>query len=162
MITMQELKFRLNGKDVQVDVRPDETLLQVLRERLRLTGTKVGCGEGECGACTVLVEGRPVDSCLYPALRCQGLKVETVEGLAGEKGLHPLQDAFIQSGAVQCGFCTPGMLMSAKALLDQDSSPSREDITQALAGNLCRCTGYLKIIEAVEDAARKIRDTGDA
>jgi carbon-monoxide dehydrogenase small subunit len=155
MNSMQELEFNLNGRDVRVAVRPDETLLEVLRERLRLTGTKSGCGEGECGACTVLVEGLPVASCLYPILRCQGLAVETVEGLAGEQGLHPLQQSFIDHGAVQCGFCTPGMLMSAKGLLERNPSAGREEITQAISGNLCRCTGYLKIIEAVEKAAGK-------
>lgn len=155
-----ELSFTLNGREVTLEVAPDETLLQVLRERLRLTGTKSGCEEGECGACTVLVAGRPITSCLYPALRCQGLSVQTVEGLADERGLHPLQQSFIDAGAVQCGFCTPGMLMSAKGLLDANPSPGRDQITRALSGNLCRCTGYLKIIEAVEKAAAKIAENG--
>ena len=160
MNSLHELSFTLNGRPVTLEVGPDETLLQVLRERLRLTGTKSGCEEGECGACTVLVDGRPVTSCLYPALRCAGRSVETVEGLAGQSGLHPLQQSFIEAGAVQCGFCTPGMLMSAKGLLDGNPSPSRDQITQALSGNLCRCTGYLKIIEAVENAAAKIAENG--
>lgn len=164
MKPLQELEFRLNGRNVRVEVLPDETLLEVLRERLRLTGTKSGCAEGECGACTVLVEGLPVASCLYPALRCQGQAVETVEGLAGEQGLqlHPLQESFIEHGAVQCGFCTPGMLMSAKALLDKNPSPDRTEIAQALSGNLCRCTGYVKIIDSVEKAVEKINGTGPA
>jgi aerobic-type carbon monoxide dehydrogenase small subunit (CoxS/CutS family) len=156
----KELVFYVNGEERRVRVYPDETLLHVLRERLRLTGTKAGCEEGECGACTVLVEGTPVNSCLLPALRFQSQHVETVEGLDRGGRLHPLQDAFIEAGAVQCGFCTPGMLMSAKALLEKNPSPSREDIAQALSGNLCRCTGYVKIADAVALAAKTMRNTG--
>ena len=146
---MALLRMTLNGKEVAVEVKPDETLAQVLRDRLGLTGTKIGCNEGECGACTVIVDGRAVLSCLYPALKAQGRKVETVEGLATEGKLHPLQQAFMEKSATQCGFCAPGMLMSAKALLDENPNPSREEIEEAIAGNLCRCTGYYQIVEAI-------------
>jgi carbon-monoxide dehydrogenase small subunit len=139
-------------------VYPDDSLLTVLRDELGLTGTKKGCEEGECGACTVLVEGVPILSCLTPALKHNGRRVQTVEGL-GEKGrVHPLQEAFIETGAVQCGYCTPGMLMSAKALLEENPSPSAEEIASHLSGNLCRCTGYVKIMEAVQLAGRKMKE----
>jgi carbon-monoxide dehydrogenase small subunit len=146
----------LNGRETTVEVEPWAMLVDVLRDELHLTGTKVGCSDGECGACTVLVDGRPVDSCLYPALKAQGRRVLTVEGLtasAGEQGLHPLQRAFIDQGAVQCGYCTPGFLLTAKALLDSNPHPSEGEIRQALAGNLCRCTGYVKIVQAVQRVA---------
>jgi len=156
----KELIFQVNGEERRVRVHPEDSLLYVLRERLGLTGTKSGCEEGECGACTVLVDGTPVVSCLLPALRLQGSQVETVEGLERGGRLHPLQDAFIEAGAVQCGFCTPGMLMSSKALLEKSPSPTREEIAQALSGNLCRCTGYVKIIDAVSMAAERIRNNG--
>jgi carbon-monoxide dehydrogenase small subunit len=157
----RELIFRVNGEAHRLEVDPDESLLHVLRERLGLTGTKAGCEEGDCGACTVLLEDIPVASCLMPALRCQGFHVETVEGLAQGEKLHPLQEAFVEAGAVQCGFCTPGMLMSAIALLRNKPSPSREEIAQALSGNLCRCTGYVKIVDAVSLTARRIQSRGD-
>lgn len=134
-------------------VKPRETLLDVLRGRLRLTGTKKGCGNGECGACTVLLDKKAVNACLVLALTVDGRRVTTVEGLAGAEELHPLQKAFVTYGALQCGFCTPGMLMSASALLAEHPAPGREDIKKALSGNLCRCTGYLQIIEAIEAAA---------
>ena len=124
-------------------------LVEVLRDQLELTGTKVACGEGECGACTVLLDGQPVNSCLVPALKVQGREVLTVEGLASLGELHPLQKAFVEHGAVQCGYCTPGMLMSAKALLDHNPNPTEEEVRLAISGNLCRCTGYAKIVEAV-------------
>jgi carbon-monoxide dehydrogenase small subunit len=158
---LKPLVLYVNGEEHRLMVEPDESLLYVLRERLGLTGTKSGCEVGECGACTVLVEGVPTASCITPALRCEGCRVETVEGLAPGEELHPLQEAFIQAGAVQCGFCTPGMLMSAKALLDKNPSPTHEEIGEALSGNLCRCTGYVKIAEAVSLAAEKIRLKGD-
>ena len=149
--------LHVNGEEHRLFIHPDESLLYVLRERLGLTGTKAGCEEGECGTCTVLVEGIPIVSCLAPALRFHGQHVETVEGLVRGERLHPLQEAFIETGAVQCGFCTPGMLMSAKALLEKNLSPTREEIAQGLAGNFCRCTGYLKIADAVALAAEKMQ-----
>jgi carbon-monoxide dehydrogenase small subunit len=128
----------------------------VLREQLGLKGTKEGCGIGECGACTILVDGLAVDSCLMPAPKLDGRKVETVEGLRQGEALHPLQEAFLSKGAVQCGYCTPGMLMSAKALLDRNPDPERNELVEALSGNLCRCTGYVQILEAAEEAAKTL------
>ncbi|HKF43755.1 MAG TPA: (2Fe-2S)-binding protein [Thermoanaerobaculia bacterium] len=149
--------FRLNGEPVEVAFAPHKTLLEVLREDLRLTGTKHGCELGECGTCAVLVDGKPVLSCLYLGLECEGKAVETVEGMADARGLHPLQKAFADLGAAQCGYCTPGFLLTAKALLEENRRPTRGQIKEALAGNLCRCTGYLKIFEAVELAAAWMR-----
>jgi carbon-monoxide dehydrogenase small subunit len=148
--------LRVNGQELPAAFAPHETLLEVLRERLGLTGTKHGCELGECGTCTVLVDGRPVLSCLMLALDAEGSAVTTVEGLADGPRLHPLQEAFAELGAAQCGYCTPGFLLAAKALLDDEPGPSRERIAEMLAGNLCRCTGYLKIYEAVELAARRM------
>jgi len=155
-----EVRFLLNGVEHAVRVPPETTLLALLRDHLLLTGTKCGCEIGQCGACTVIVEGEAVASCLLLAGQIEGLRVETVEGLAGEvaqsgEGLHPLQRAFLDHDAVACGFCTPGMLMSAKALLDKGETPSREEIKRAISGNLCRCTGYLPIVEAIEEVSRK-------
>lgn len=151
---MPGIKLTVNGRLYQVDVPADTTLLELLRDYLGLTGTKEGCGKGECGACTVIMDGLTVDSCLIPAVKADGAAIHTIEGLASPDGrLHPLQEAFVEAGAVQCGFCTPGMIMSAKALLDRNPNPSREEIKDALGGNLCRCTGYAKIIAAVEKAA---------
>ncbi|WP_062284418.1 (2Fe-2S)-binding protein [Neomoorella mulderi] len=158
---MPRIKLKVNGQEYQVEVPADITLLELLREYLSLTGTKEGCGKGECGACTVLMDGQAVNSCLVPAAKAEGSEVLTIEGLASPDGrLHPLQEAFISEGAVQCGFCTPGMIMSAKALLDQNPHPTREEIKVALSGNLCRCTGYAKIITAVEKAAAMIAGEG--
>ncbi len=151
------ISFRVNGEAVEVEVAGDDRLIDVLREGLRLTGTKEGCGIGECGACTVLLDGKPVNSCLVPALQVEGREVETVEGLAKDGRVHPLQEAFIEHTAVQCGFCTPGMLMSALALLRETLDPTKEDIARAISGNLCRCTGYHQIMSAIEDAARKMK-----
>ncbi len=151
-MTTQTLTMKLNGEEVTVQVKPSAMLVEVLRDQLELTGTKVACGEGECGSCTVLLDGRPVNSCLVPALKAQGREVLTVEGLASPGELHPLQKAFVEHGAVQCGYCTPGMLMSAKALLDQNPNPTEEEVRVAISGNLCRCTGYAKIVEAILDA----------
>ena len=151
------VSFRVNGERLEAAFAPHKTLLEVLREDLRLTGTKHGCELGECGTCAVLVDGRPVLSCLYLGLECEGRNVETVEGLAGPAGLHPLQKAFADLGAAQCGYCTPGFLLAAKALLEENPKPKRDEIVEALAGNLCRCTGYIKIFEAVELAAAWMR-----
>jgi carbon-monoxide dehydrogenase small subunit len=147
----------VNGERCEVAFAPHKTLLEVLREDLALTGTKHGCELGECGTCTVLVDGTPILSCLSLALSLAGSSIETVEGMAREGALHPLQDAFAELGAAQCGYCTPGFLLAAKALLAANPDPTREQITAALSGNLCRCTGYLKIFEAVEMAAARMR-----
>lgn len=154
------ISFVLNGSEIQVTVKDHMRLIDCLRDTLNLTGTKEGCGEGECGACTVLVDGQAVNSCLYPVLEAEGKNIVTIEGLRGlENRLSPIQQAFVDSGAIQCGFCTPGMILSAKALLDSNSNPSELDIREALQGNLCRCTGYVQIIQAVKQAAIKIRDS---
>ena len=146
-------EFLVNGRSYEVILEAHKTLLEVLRDRLDLTGTKYACGTGECGCCTVLIEGRPVLSCLTLAATAKRKKIMTIEGLANG-GLHPLQRAFIDHGAAQCGFCTPGMILTAKALLDENPKPTPEEVKFALAGNLCRCTGYVKIIHAVLAAAR--------
>lgn len=158
-----KLEFVLNDRKTSLDEVPgQETLLSVLRDRLGLLGTKEGCGIGECGACTVLLDGEPVNACLTAAWKASGREVTTIEGLASEEGLHPLQEAFVESGAVQCGFCTPGMIMAAYALLMCESDPDTEQIKSALEGNLCRCTGYKHIIDAVSTArARMARNDGD-
>src|SRR5258707_3285991 len=152
------MRFDLNGEPCDVAFAPHKTLREVRREDLVLTGTKHGCELGECGTCTVLVDGLPVLSCLVLGLACEGREVKTVEGMAKGPDLHPLQTAFADLGAAQCGYCTPGILCTAKALLDDNPAPSREEIQQALSGNLCRCTGYLQIFEAVEEAARRNSD----
>jgi aerobic-type carbon monoxide dehydrogenase small subunit (CoxS/CutS family) len=153
------MTFRVNGDTRQVAASPTHTLLEVLREELDLTGTKHGCELGHCGACTVLVEGRPVLSCLQLAVEVTDEEITTVEGLAHDNHLHPLQQAFAERGAAQCGYCTPGFLVSGAALLERNVSPTRDEIKAALAGNLCRCTGYTKIIEAVELAAERMRES---
>lgn len=153
-----QVRFTLNGEGVDVSFAPYKTLLEVLREDLGHTGTKHGCELGECGACAVLLDGKPVLSCLVLGLECGGRKVFTVEGLSGDGRLHPLQDAFADTGAAQCGYCTPGILVTAKALLDANPHPNRDQIREALSGNLCRCTGYLQIFEAVEEAMVKIAE----
>lgn len=149
-----EIAFVINGKEVKASVRPELLLVDFLRDGLGLTGTKRGCGVGECGACTVILNGRTVASCLVPAASIDGADILTVEGLSDGERLHVLQRAFIDYGAVQCGFCTPGMLLSAKALLDQNPNPTREEIRVAISGNACRCTGYSKIVDAVEAVAK--------
>lgn len=156
------IRMTLNGEEVDVSFAPYKTLLEVLREDLGHTGTKHGCELGECGACAVLLDGKPVVSCLILALECDGRNILTVEGLARHGRLHPLQEAFADLGAAQCGYCTPGILVTAKALLDQNTHPSRDQIRDALSGNLCRCTGYLQIFEAVEEAVLKIAEQGKA
>jgi len=147
------LDLTVNGQKHSFQVEADLRLVDLLREKLHLLGTKEGCGKGECGSCTVLMDGKSVTSCLVLALQADGAEIVTVEGLGGESALHPLQQAFIDCGAVQCGYCTPGMLLSAKYLLDNNPRPSREEIRRGLAGNICRCTGYVKIIEAIEVVA---------
>ena len=149
--------FVVNGERVEVAFPPQKTLLEVLREELGLTGTKHGCELGECGTCTVLVDGTPILSCLALAISYVDRPIETIEGMARGATLHPLQDAFAELGAAQCGYCTPGFLLAARALLDGNAAPTRDEIKAALSGNLCRCTGYLKIYEAVELAAERLR-----
>jgi carbon-monoxide dehydrogenase small subunit len=150
---LKEIVLRINGQDYALQVEADELLIDVLRDKLLLTGTKKGCGTGDCGACTVIMDGRPVTSCLVLAVAAQGKSIETVEGMADGEELHPLQQSFIDYGAVQCGYCTPGLLMMAKHLLQQNPSPTEAEIRAAIAGNLCRCTGYTKIVEAIQAAA---------
>jgi carbon-monoxide dehydrogenase small subunit len=149
-----EITLTVNGKERTLAVSPNDTLLEVVRDHLDLTGSKEGCGEGVCGSCTLLLEGHPVRACLTLALEADGCRVTTVEGLADGDNLSPLQQSFIDHGAVQCGFCTPGMLMSATALLTDNPSPDRKAVRNALSGNICRCTGYAKIVDAVEHAVR--------
>jgi len=148
------IELKVNGEVYEVAVEPRRTLLEVLRENLGLTGTKQGCNEGECGACTVLMEGEPVNSCLVLAVEARNKDILTIEGLAEGQQLHPIQEAFIEHGAFQCGFCTPGMILSAKALLDRNPKPTEEEIRRGVSGNLCRCTGYVKIIEAIKAVAQ--------
>jgi len=150
------IQLNVNGEIYDVSVKPNETLLDVIRDRLELTGTKKGCDTGQCGSCTVLLEGKPINSCLVLAVEAHGKDILTVEGLAKNGQFHPLQEAFVQEGAVQCGYCTPGMLLSAKALLDENPNPTEEKVKEAIAGNLCRCTGYVKIVKAILTAAQKI------
>jgi carbon-monoxide dehydrogenase small subunit len=152
------LTLRVNGESQEVSFAPYKTLLEVLREDMNLTGTKHGCELGECGACAVLADGVPVLSCLVLALESEGREIETVEGLAHGSNLHPLQAAFADLGGAQCGYCTPGILMTAKALVEKDPNPSREKIKEAISGNLCRCTGYQQIYESIEEGARRMRE----
>ena len=155
----QEISFQLNGMEVTVLADGRQRLIDVLRENLGLTGTKEGCGEGECGACTVLVDNRAVNSCLYPALEIEGRNVITIEGLHEDQHkLSSIQQAFLDQGSIQCGFCTPGMIISTKALIDSNPDPSEDEIRDALQGNLCRCTGYIQIIEAVKQAATQAKN----
>jgi carbon-monoxide dehydrogenase small subunit len=157
MLEKAHIRFILNGEATEVAFEPHKTLLEVLREDLGLTGTKHGCELGECGTCTVLLDGRPVLSCLVLGLEVEHRSVTTIEGLAQGPKLHPLQEAFAELGAAQCGYCTPGFLLAAKALLEENPNPTLEQIKEALSGNLCRCTGYIKIFEAVELAAARMR-----
>ena len=148
------IRFTLNGKKIQADCASDRRVVDILREDFGLTGTKEGCGSGECGACTILVDDENRLSCLMLAAQLEGRTITTIEGLAGESRPHPIQEAFAKHGAVQCGYCTPGMVLAASALLRRNPDPTREQIREALSGNLCRCTGYQKIVDAVESAAR--------
>jgi carbon-monoxide dehydrogenase small subunit len=154
-MTLHRVSLMINGEYEQADVPSQMTLLQMLRDKLAMTGTKNGCNAGECGACTVLLDGEPVNSCMVLAVECDGSSVVTVEGLAHDGVLDPLQETIMEHGGVQCGFCTPGMLISARALIDRNAQPNDEEIREALVGNLCRCTGYLRIIDAVKDAAAR-------
>ncbi|HOC59557.1 MAG: (2Fe-2S)-binding protein [Syntrophaceae bacterium] len=149
-----KIQFILNGEEIHLDVAADRRVVDLLREDLGFTGTKEGCGAGECGACSILVNGEHRLSCLMVAAQLAGAEIVTIEGLSGEKGFHPLQEAFIREGAVQCGFCTPGMIIAAEALLKSNPNPTREEIRSGLSGNLCRCTGYQKIVDAVSEASR--------
>jgi aerobic-type carbon monoxide dehydrogenase small subunit (CoxS/CutS family) len=152
---LHEINVTINGEPFQLAVKSHHTLLKVLREQLGLTGTKIGCENGECGACTVLLDGEPINACLMLAVEADGHAIESVEALSKDGALHPLQQAFIDQNAIQCGFCTPGMLMTGKALLAKNPHPSEDEVRQALVGNLCRCTGYLRIIRAIMDVAEK-------
>ena len=155
---MQELKCFVNGKDVAIMIDPSHSLADVIRYDLGLTGTKKGCEEGECGACTVLVDGLPVDSCIVPAMKAQGRSILTIEGLEQNGELDPIQEAFVEAGAIQCGFCTPGVVLSAKALLMREENPTKEEVRDELSGHFCRCTGYLQFYDAVRIASEKIKN----
>jgi carbon-monoxide dehydrogenase small subunit len=154
----KSIHMKINDTTYEVDVEPNQTLVEVLRDQLGLTGTKVGCGEGDCGSCAVIMDGKPVTSCLVLAVEAEGKNIVTIEGLETGQGLHPLQQAFVDKGAIQCGFCIPGMILSAKGLLDQKPDPDVSEIRTAISGNLCRCTGYQKIVEAIQYTSKK-RDT---
>jgi len=155
---MVSIRLTVNNKDYQMEIEEEDRLIDILRERLMLTGTKEGCGEGECGACTVIMDGRTVNSCLVMAFQANGSNILTIEGVSEDKELHPIQQAFLDVGAVQCGFCTPGMILSAKALLDENINPTRDEIREGISGNLCRCTGYNKIVDAIALASSCIRE----
>ncbi len=154
---MKQIKLTVNGKFQEVEVQPWDTLLDVIRQQLGLTGTKEGCGHGECGACTVIMNGKTVNSCLVLAMEADGKQITTIEGLSEGGKLHPVQQAFIDEGGLQCGFCTPGMVISAKALLDENPNPTDEEIRRSISGNFCRCTGYTKIIKSIKTAAGKTK-----
>ena len=156
--TKKTIKLKVNGKEHTLEVGPNETLVEVLRERLRLTGAKIGCNRGECGACTVLIDGETVLSCLTLAIECEGKEILTIEGLEDPKTgeLDPIQEAFVDNFGIQCGFCTPGMVMSAKALLNKNPNPSEAEVKEGIQGNLCRCTGYTQIVESILAAAKKM------
>lgn len=150
----RRIELKINGEQFDLEIDEHRTLLEVLRENLELTGTKKSCDEGNCGACTVLLDGKPANSCLLLAVEAQGKEITTIEGLMVDGKLHPLQEAFVTKGAIQCGFCSPGMILSAKALLDENPKPTEEEIRKAIEGNLCRCTGYQKIVEAIKSVAK--------
>ena len=154
---MREIRLKVNGETHTLTVRPWATLLEVIREELGLTGTKEGCGEGECGACTVIMDGKATNACIVLAVEADGREITTIEGLAESGRLHPIQEAFVETGGLQCGFCTPGMVLTTKLLLDATPDPTEAQIREGLSGNFCRCTGYTKIIESVKVAAQKLR-----
>jgi carbon-monoxide dehydrogenase small subunit len=153
----EEVVLKVNGIDYRLSIEPRRTLLEILRENLGLTGTKKSCNEGNCGACTVLIDGRPVASCLVLAMDAQGKEILTIEGLSEGEKLHPIQEAFLKHGAIQCGFCTPGMVMSAKALLDENPEPTTVEVRRAITGNLCRCTGYQHIVDSIMAASKMMQ-----
>ena len=155
---MKKITLNINEKDYEVEIEESLKLIELLRDKLNLMGTKYGCGEGECGACTVIMDGQTVASCLVLAFQADGSKIITIEGVGGDEGDHPIQQAFIELGAVQCGFCTPGMVLSAKSLLDKIADPTEEEIREAISGNICRCTGYEKIVKAIQLAAKRINE----
>ena len=154
---MEQIRLTVNSKNYEVQVKPSATLLDVIREDLGLTGTKEGCGVGECGACTVIIENKAVNACIMLAIEANGKNITTIEGLADGEKLHPIQEAFVEVGGLQCGFCTPGMILSTKVLLDKNKTPTDQEIRKGLEGNFCRCTGYTKIVESVKVAAQKVR-----
>jgi aerobic carbon-monoxide dehydrogenase small subunit len=156
---LAQVRIQVNGEWKEATVAPETTLLDLLRETWGLTGTKKGCDEGDCGACTVLLDGKTVNACLVLAIRAQGASVTTIEGVGDPRHPHPLQSAFVEKAAVQCGYCAPGMILSAKALLDKNLDPTAQEVRRALSGNLCRCTGYSKMVDAVLSAGRKMRET---
>ncbi len=157
----QLITLEINNRVYEIPVDPKDLLVDVVRKKVALTGTKKGCGQGDCGACTVLIDGEPVLSCITLAIACQGKKITTIEGLVAEDGkLHPIQQSFVDHGAVQCGFCTPGMILSSKSLLDKNSRPSEEEIKRGIAGNICRCTGYKRIVAAISAAGETISSEG--
>jgi aerobic carbon-monoxide dehydrogenase small subunit len=159
MMEKRKIRFTINGKACELEIKPWRTLLEVIREDLKLTGTKEGCGEGECGSCTVIMNGKTVNSCLVPAMEADNQEILTIEGLAHGDRLHPIQEAFVEHSGTQCGFCTPGIIMSAKALLDENPDPSMAEIREGISGNLCRCTGYTKIFESIDAAAKAMRSS---
>lgn len=154
---IKKISFILNGKQYELKVKPWQTLLELIREDLNLTGTKEGCGQGECGSCTVIMNGKTVNSCLVPAVEADGQEILTIEGLSDNDRLHPIQEAFVSHSGMQCGFCTPGMIMSGVALLEKNPHPSRDEVVAAITGNVCRCTGYKKIVESVLAAAESTK-----
>lgn len=154
----QLISLRINGQEYEVAVHPNRTLLEVLREDLMLTGTKEGCDDGVCGTCTVLLDGVPIRSCLYLAVEAKNKEVTTIEGLANGEELHPIQQAFVDHGAIQCGYCSPGMILTAKALLDKNHAPTEQDIKLAISGNFCRCTGYNKIVTAIKAVCQNVKE----
>mgnify|MGYP000870035217 FL=1 len=154
----RKIVLNVNEIDYSLEIEDNEILLDTIREKIGLKGTKYGCGTGECGACTVLIDGAPVNSCIYLAIRAEGKKIITIEGLKNGENLHPLQQSFIDNAAVQCGYCAPGMLMSAKALLDVNPNPTEKEIREGIDGNICRCSGYVKIVKAIDEAAKKMAD----
>ncbi|MBL7225268.1 MAG: (2Fe-2S)-binding protein [Desulfobacteraceae bacterium] len=151
---MKKINLTVNNRTHELSVEPNQTLVEVLRQYLGLTGTKVGCNQGDCGACAVIMDGRPVNSCLVLAVQADGSNITTIEGVETDEGLHPLQEAFVEKGAIQCGFCTPGMIVTAKSLLESNPEADKEEIREAISGNLCRCSGYQKIVEAIHSLSR--------